>query len=220
MRLLASGIFFAGALASATSAHGPIVELLDAPSAHAAAVVVAAFLKAAVFLAFSVFVFVREPARQPARRPVAFVAAAVALLSIAFVRVPEDATATSLVVAGDLVTAAGLVGALVAVVALGRCFSVLPEARGLVTNGPYAVVRHPLYLGELVACAGLVIAAPNVLNAACAGAFVAAQAVRMRLEEEALAAEFPEYLAYAARTPQVIPRRAELRAIRGAAADS
>ena len=33
---------------------------------------------------------------------------------------------------------------------LGRCFAVLPAYRGTVSAGPYAVVRHPAYLGELL----------------------------------------------------------------------
>jgi protein-S-isoprenylcysteine O-methyltransferase Ste14 len=220
MRVFVFAFFFAGALASAASARSPIADLLDEATVHSTAVLVAAALKAAVFLAFAVFVLLRDPARNPSRRPIAFAAAAVALLSIAFVRVPEETTATATVVAGDAVSAVGLIACLFAVLALGRCFSVLPEARGLVTDGPYAVVRHPLYLGELVACAGLVIAAPTAINLVFAGAFLGAQLVRMRLEEEALAAEFPEYLAYAARTPRLVPRRAALHGMRGAVADS
>jgi protein-S-isoprenylcysteine O-methyltransferase Ste14 len=94
-----------------------------------------------------------------------------------------------------------------ATLALGRCFGVLPEARGLVTGGPYRVVRHPLYLGELGACAGLVIASPSGWNFALAVVFAVAQGARMRMEEQELSHQFPEYGAYAARTPRLIPLR-------------
>lgn len=38
---------------------------------------------------------------------------------------------------------------------LGRCFAILPAIRGVEMRGPYAIIRHPAYLGELamvVAC--------------------------------------------------------------------
>jgi protein-S-isoprenylcysteine O-methyltransferase Ste14 len=41
------------------------------------------------------------------------------------------------------------------VLSLGRSISILPQARQLVTSGPYAFVRHPLYLGEMTAMLGI-----------------------------------------------------------------
>jgi len=58
-------------------------------------------------------------------------------------------------VASTLQILCGVVFALYAVLELGRSFSVMPEARRLVTNGPYSVIRHPVYLGEAVALAGV-----------------------------------------------------------------
>ena len=95
---------------------------------------------------------------------------------------------------------------LASALALGTCFGVLPEVRGLVTRGPYRIVRHPIYLGELGAYAGLFVASPRLLNLIGGLFFVAGQATRMRLEERALRAEFPEYAAYAARTSRLLPR--------------
>jgi protein-S-isoprenylcysteine O-methyltransferase Ste14 len=40
---------------------------------------------------------------------------------------------------------------------LSTCLSVVPQARRLVDTGPYRWVRHPLYLGELVAVAGFAV---------------------------------------------------------------
>jgi Flp pilus assembly pilin Flp len=99
---------------------------------------------------------------------------------------------------------------LYAALALGRCFGVLPEARGLVTHGPYSLVRHPLYLGEFAAVAGLLIASPSARNLAAGVVFTIAQFTRMGLEERALTREFPEYADYAARTPRLVPSPARL----------
>ena len=64
----------------------------------------------------------------------------------------------------------------------------------------------PGYLGEIGVCCGLVLASPAAWNVALLACFAFAQAVRMRLEERALAAEFPQYERYAACTGRLLPR--------------
>ncbi len=60
-------------------------------------------------------------------------------------------------VVSTLLIFCGVVFALYAVIELGRSFSVMPEARRLVTNGPYGVIRHPVYLGEAIAIVGVTL---------------------------------------------------------------
>jgi protein-S-isoprenylcysteine O-methyltransferase Ste14 len=75
----------------------------------------------------------------------------------------------------------------------------------LVTRGPYALVRHPMYLGQ-----GLIaIGAPLALGCrwALLGSAVALTTlvVRIGLEDAALRRSYPEYPAYAARTKRILP---------------
>jgi protein-S-isoprenylcysteine O-methyltransferase Ste14 len=88
---------------------------------------------------------------------------------------------------------------------LGNHFGVVSDVRGLVTSGPYRWVRHPLYGGETLTTIGFVIAVANPLTIAVFSLGLALQIWRARVEEQSLTAAFPEYRAYAARTPMLIP---------------
>ena len=195
-------VFTAATAATLASAVGDAVAQ---PSLRSWLVAGFWLLKTIVVAAFTYFLFVRGPSLRPARDPVAFAACAVAIVAVvAFGRPTDGSTAT--LVAGEALALTSCAWLLASVLALGRCFGVLPEARGLVTRGPYRMVRHPVYLGELGAAAGLVVGAPAPRNLVAMAALVAAQLVRMRLEERALEGAFPDYAAYAARTPRLIPR--------------
>jgi protein-S-isoprenylcysteine O-methyltransferase Ste14 len=205
-RLFITSLFVLVAFAAGVSALDSFQTLFAEWTLRAWAVAGYSVLKAGVATAFSVFVLVRAPSRRPSRDPVAFAACAIAIGAVIALQGPSSSASTSLVIVGELVALASCAWLLVSALALGRCFGLLPEVRGLVTRGPYRLVRHPVYLGEFGACAGLVLAAPSYWNFGVAAAFAAAQATRIRLEERALLAELPEYAEYAARTPRLVPR--------------
>ena len=163
-------------------------------------------LKLAVVVAFTVLVVRRGPARERTRSATAYLACGVSMAALIPLERPDASVATGMVVGGELLALVAVAWMLASTLALGRCFGVLPEARGLVTRGPYRLVRHPLYLGEFGACAGLVIASPSGRNLVAAAVFAVAQTARMRMEEAELTRQFPEYAAYAARTPRLVPR--------------
>lgn len=76
----------------------------------------------------------------------------------------------------------------------------------LVTAGPFAVVRHPLYSGVLLSTGGLALLTADVVVIAATAAVWMAVPIQARLEEEFLAARYPEYEAYRARTGRFAPR--------------
>jgi protein-S-isoprenylcysteine O-methyltransferase Ste14 len=89
---------------------------------------------------------------------------------------------------------------------LGRSFSVMAEARQLVTDGPYAIVRHPLYLCEEIAIIGAMLAHLSPSAVVIVAVQWLFQLKRMAHEERVLHAAFPDYAAYAAATPKLFPR--------------
>ncbi|HVA13711.1 MAG TPA: isoprenylcysteine carboxylmethyltransferase family protein [Stellaceae bacterium] len=88
---------------------------------------------------------------------------------------------------------------------LGRSFSVMAEARRHVTRGPYGVIRHPLYLAELICVGGAFIETASVPAAILVFVVIAFQIRRIYNEEAVLEAAFPDYAAYQASTARLIP---------------
>ena len=164
-------------------------------------------LGAALWTMFAVLVNVRP---APLRRGRSVIGVAAALTSqLAFILIGLVAGSSgsgAVLVAGDLMLGAGLLFAIASVAFLGRCFGVLPDVRGLVTRGPYRLVRQPVYLGELTAALGIVIGAQRWAPAFAAWLVcLGLQLVRTKYEERSLRAEFPEYAPYADRTKRLIP---------------
>jgi len=88
---------------------------------------------------------------------------------------------------------------------LGRSFSLMAEARRLVTDGPYAFIRHPLYLGEAISFLGVTLQYRSALAFLIMALQFAFQFQRMANEEEVLAKQFPEYDDYRLRTARIVP---------------
>jgi protein-S-isoprenylcysteine O-methyltransferase Ste14 len=106
--------------------------------------------------------------------------------------------ATGLVIVGTCIS-------FLAKMSLNRRMAIAPANRGVQAKWAYAVVRHPMYAGYVVAQAGYLIHNPSWANAAiylCAWAFQGARIVR---EERHLSLD-QEYRAYMRQTPfRLIP---------------
>ena len=95
--------------------------------------------------------------------------------------------------------------ALYSALKLGRSISMMSEARRLVSRGPYALVRHPLYLGEGIVLAGLTVQFFSLSAVLIFMLQCACQIIRMNNEEQVLLRTFPQYRNYMARTARLIP---------------
>jgi protein-S-isoprenylcysteine O-methyltransferase Ste14 len=105
---------------------------------------------------------------------------------------PWQMIATALVFAGSL-------GSTIVLARLGKSFSIMPEARNLVTSGPYAFARHPLYAVEFLTLFGTAIQFAQPWAALLALGVIVLQVLRTLFEEQVLAAAYPEYGGYCAR---------------------
>jgi protein-S-isoprenylcysteine O-methyltransferase Ste14 len=100
-------------------------------------------------------------------------------------------------------TAIAAVGLLLRAVSSGH----VQKARELTMTGPYAFVRHPLYLGSIIIAAGFAVAARSVwIAAGMLAMFVVIYWPTIHFEEQLMRSLFPGYDDYARRVPLLFPR--------------
>jgi protein-S-isoprenylcysteine O-methyltransferase Ste14 len=198
-------LFALVAFATALGAARPVSHAFVHPGASSVLAALYGVLRTLIAVAFMLLTVGREPARRRARSPLAFAACALALSMAVVFRPPPPGTPEALEVFGEGVAVAACTMLALSLRSLGRCFGVLPEARGLVTTGAYSVVRHPLYAAEIATFAGLAVAAPTLTNGLLVVALTGAQLVRIWFEQRALTAAFREYEWYARTVPALVP---------------
>ena len=123
---------------------------------------------------------------------------------------PEGSAALLLALSGSLLALAGAALVFKSRAELGLAWSFVPKAdqgTGLVTTGPYRLVRHPIYLGLALLAMGqaLAFASWPALMIVLSG-ILPTFAWRARAEEKLLTRTFGErYAAYRQRTKMIIP---------------
>src|SRR5437879_6676012 len=164
-------------------------------------------LALAYFTMLVVLYAVRLPQRGTDHRlAVIFIAFSGTFAAISASFLPGGTRRDGLILFGDLLATAGLAYSVWGLAYLRRSFSIIPEARRLVTGGPYGLSRHPVYLGEIATALGINIATGGWLSAVAIAYFVICELLRIGWEERILAQAFPaEYPAYARRVPRYLP---------------
>lgn len=112
-------------------------------------------------------------------------------------------------IVGVAVIALGAVILVTSFVRLGKSLTANPVPKDdgvLVTSGLYGRVRHPIYFGLLVLAFGVVLDAgwwPQIIIALMLYFLLN---IKAQFEEDLLRKKYPEYKAYALKTPRFFPR--------------
>jgi protein-S-isoprenylcysteine O-methyltransferase Ste14 len=110
---------------------------------------------------------------------------------------------------GAAVTIAGLLFAVWARVYLGSNWSrsvTIKQGHELITTGPYAMARHPIYTGVLTGLLGTAIALSQVRGFLALALFFLAFWLKLRMEEQWMRSQFGEtYATYAHQTAALVP---------------
>jgi protein-S-isoprenylcysteine O-methyltransferase Ste14 len=159
------------------------------------------------FYALVVFLyFIRSAARFTTKslivKTLAFIAS---FLPFAIPFLSSSTDNSRIMLSANLITISGMIISLYSLGALGKSFSIVPQARTLVQTGPYKLVRHPLYLGELISITGIVLARFSISAMTIYCLIITLQIYRAVQEERLLAGVFPEYESYSLKKARFLP---------------
>lgn len=118
----------------------------------------------------------------------------------------QNQTATG----GLVLSAIGYSIAIWALCYLGRSFAILASVRKVISSGPYAYVRHPIYLGYVMDLCGLLLAYSSVAMLVLGAGFAALLVCRARIEEEKLCEADESYRYYIQSTGFLLPRLSKM----------
>ncbi len=105
-----------------------------------------------------------------------------------------------------LIVAGGLLN-LIGLLTLRRAFTIMTEARTLITRGIFGFIRHPLYTGHFIMFFGSMLLRLDWTATGLYLFFLVGQVMRAKLEERKLSRVFPEYDHYRRSTGMFFPKR-------------
>jgi protein-S-isoprenylcysteine O-methyltransferase Ste14 len=146
-----------------------------------------------------VLTIVRRPARRVDRSAMAAALTVASVLGPPLLR-PTSTAALLPDAFTALVSIAGVLVVIAGKVTIGRSFGLVPANRGIVSGGPYNIVRHPIYAGYLLTHAATLAVYPSVWNVAVILVADTALVFRALAEERVLGAD-ADYQRYCGRVP-------------------
>jgi protein-S-isoprenylcysteine O-methyltransferase Ste14 len=144
-----------------------------------------------------VFVLIRRPTLAISRNAGDWMLAITATAAPLLIR-PEGPPLLNMAPLGVALVLAGTFWQASAKLTLRRSFGVAPANRGVKVAGPYAVMRHPMYAGYLLAHIGNLVLFPSLLNVIIYAIAWWSQVLRL-LAEETLLSQDDAYCAYCQR---------------------
>ena len=168
--------------------------------------VLAATLSLLVYLLMvGAYVLRRERAASDANPLARCIAVCVTFLPFVIPLWPGRPLSMTTELLASAVLVVGLAGCVWSLRHLWTSFSVIPQARTLVSSGPYRWVRHPLYTTEIIVNLGLAIHFGRAYHWAVFVLLIAGQSYRAHREERLLSVHLPGYAEYRSRTAALIP---------------
>jgi protein-S-isoprenylcysteine O-methyltransferase Ste14 len=151
-----------------------------------------------------VLILIRRPGHMAAT-PYAFTIAILGTALPLLIRPTGGVQLAPVAVTTSIMTL-GLTLSIFAKLFLNRSFGIVAANRGIKRGGPYAFVRHPMYLGYIISQAGFLLAVFSVLNLACYLVAWMLQVLRI-IEEERLLRADSDYRDFASSTRwRLVPR--------------
>jgi protein-S-isoprenylcysteine O-methyltransferase Ste14 len=138
--------------------------------------------------------FVRTPPRTTMVN-MSTIGATAGMLFLPCLMRPIDASSGGLALAGLALELFGIALTQVARVYMGRSFGILPANRGVVSKGPFSLIRHPIYFGWMVLSIGYAMSYPTARNILLILVTLPFMVWRIEQEETHLS-EDPEYCTY------------------------